>query len=247
MEIGEHLEGLREAMVAFVRYVERAGLRAEVPTAPGWRTRRLISHQGLVHRWAAAQLRGCELDVQRVEAEGMNHAAPLDWLREGSLDLVTMLVSGPADGAPVFLTGGSEPRAFWARRQCHETTMHAVDALGASLGRVPSGADARWISESLALDGIDELLAGLLPCEGSAVRSDEPWRLGVRVGDHGWVVAVGSGAPVTTREDPVDVDVLVEGPAVATYLSLWNRGDEVGSDDPRWRSFRELAAVRWES
>ena len=155
----EHLEGLREAMVAFVRYVERAGLRAPVPTAPAWRTRKLVAHQGLVHRWATAQLAGKPIDQARVEAEGMNHDDPLDWLREGSLQLVTALASGKvAPDALVFLVDAGDPREFWARRQCHETTIHAVDALAASLGRIPTPADAEWITREVALDGIDELL-----------------------------------------------------------------------------------------
>ena len=63
----------------------------------------------------------------------------------------------------MFLADAPSPRCFWARRQCHETTIHAVDALSASLGRYPVAADASWIGTELALDGIDELLTGFLP------------------------------------------------------------------------------------
>ena len=31
----------------------------------------------------------------------------------------------------VFLNDAPAPRQFWARRQCHETTIHAVDMSGA--------------------------------------------------------------------------------------------------------------------
>jgi hypothetical protein len=34
LPLAAHLEGLRAALVAFVRYADRAGLRAPVPTCP---------------------------------------------------------------------------------------------------------------------------------------------------------------------------------------------------------------------
>ena len=46
----QHLEGLRAAMVAFVRYAERAGLDAPVPTCPGWSVRDLVAHQDTGNR-----------------------------------------------------------------------------------------------------------------------------------------------------------------------------------------------------
>ena len=51
LTIEHHLDGLREALVAFVRYADRAGLQASVPTTPDWTVRQLIAHQGMVHRW----------------------------------------------------------------------------------------------------------------------------------------------------------------------------------------------------
>ena len=58
LPLAAHLEGLRTALVAFVRYAERAGLRAAVPTCPDWDVRALVAHQGMVHRWATAIVRG---------------------------------------------------------------------------------------------------------------------------------------------------------------------------------------------
>ena len=98
---------------------------------------------------------------------------------DGAIDLVTALVQAP-DGpasAPVFLRDAPAPREFWARRQCHETTIHAVDALAAQLGRLPRAADAEWIAEEVALDGIDELLTGFVTRPRSRLRSPEPHRI----------------------------------------------------------------------
>lgn len=239
-----HLEGLRESMVAFVRYADRAGLRAPVPTCPDWKVRRLIAHQGTIHRWARARLRGEEADTVAIERVGMNHDDPLDWLREGAIELATAIVKAPADvEAPVFLADAGPPREFWARRQCHETTIHAVDALAASLGRTTKGAETPWISEEVALDGIDELLTGFWPRERCGLRSEEPFRLAVRSGGRGWEVEVGPGVPRARRTDSPDGDVVVDGQPVPTYLSLWNRSDEVGAADDRWALVTRLAAV----
>ena len=79
LPLTRHLEGLRAAMIAFVRYADRAGLRAPVPTCPGWTVRDLVAHQGMVHRWAAALVRG-ERDVvpDDLEAQGRAEPDPLE-------------------------------------------------------------------------------------------------------------------------------------------------------------------------
>ena len=145
--VPRHLEGLREAVVALVRDADRAGLRAPVPTTPDWTVRRLVAHQGMVHRWAAATVRGVTTAPDAWEQEGIDAADPLEWLEDGVIDLVGAIVQAPEDlEAPVFLRDAPPPREFWARRQCHETTIHAVDAVAAALGRFPRAADAGWIA-----------------------------------------------------------------------------------------------------
>lgn len=250
--VPRHLEGLREAMVAFVRYADGAGLRAPVPTTPDWTVRRLVAHQGMVHRWAVATIRGLPADPDALEQEGIDAADPLDWLGDGAIDLVTALVRAPDDlSAPVFLNDAPAPREFWARRQCHETTIHAVDALAAQLGRLPRAADAGWIAEEVALDGIDELLTGFVTRPRSRLRSPEPHRIVVLPEGSAvaWTVDVGPTPAVTTRVDPAarpDGDSLLRGSAVALYLTLWNRSDEVTpcSDDD-WDDTWRDAGITW--
>ena len=251
MRTTAHLEGLREAMVAFVRYADRAGLAAPVPTTPGWSVRRLVAHQGMVHRWAAATLRGEVTTETRWEHEGATSPDPLEWLRDGAIEVVSAIVSAPGDvDAMVFLADAGTPREFWARRQCHETTVHAVDALSASLGRQPSAADVAWLSPAVALDGIDELLTGFLPRPVSRLRSDEPQRIVVRPSGStcGWTVTVSGSPPVTVRTDRpevADADILLEGDPVALYLTLWNRSDEISPAGGGWDLWRDSAQVRW--
>ena len=72
----QHLDGLRVALQAFARHAGRAGLEADVPTCPDWTVRRLIGHQGMVHRWAAANLRGRSIEVDATERAGRRSPEP---------------------------------------------------------------------------------------------------------------------------------------------------------------------------
>ncbi len=231
LDVPAHLEGLREALLAFTRYADRAGLQAGVPTCPDWSVRQLIAHQGMVHRWAAGLLTGQSTDTEALEREGRRSVDPVEWLRDGAIELAGALVRAPESvAAPVFLKDAPAPRAFWARRQCHETTIHAVDALAAALGSAPTAADAAWIGSDLALDGIDELLCGFLPRSKSTLRSDVPTVFAVvpDEGERAWLVRVTEESAVTTvvakgASELDGADTIVTGDAVDLYLRLWNR------------------------
>jgi uncharacterized protein (TIGR03083 family) len=246
LSLSRHLDGLRDAMLAFVRYADRAGLGAAVPTCPDWTVRDLVAHQGMVHRWAAALLRGrMDVDPDSFEAEGRGSADPLEWLRDGAIDLAEVITRAPEDvDAIVFLNDAPPPRRFWARRQCHETTVHAVDALAALLGRRPR-ADETWIDTDIAVDGIDELLGGFVTRPRSRLRCEEDAVLVVAPDDvpDWWWVEVGPGPAVTSRRTgPRGTgDWELDGTAVDLYLSLWNRTDRQGLD-PAWR---DRTAVTW--
>jgi hypothetical protein len=177
----------------------------------------------------------------------------VEWVRDGAIEVVTAISSAPEDlDALVFLADAPPPRRFWGRRQCHETTIHAVDALSASLGRYPVAADATWIATEVALDGIDELLTGFLPRPVSRLRSDDGRRIAVRPeeGAGGWLVEVSAAPPVTTPfvGKLPEADVELTGSAVALYLTLWNRSDEASpADGPGggWDDWRDSAQISW--
>jgi uncharacterized protein (TIGR03083 family) len=244
----QHLAGLSEAMRAFGRYADRAGLEASVPTCPDWTVLDLVAHQGMVHRWATALLRGerpTDEEVDGFDAEGRDAEDPLAWLAAGASALAAAVNGAPDDlEALVFLNDAPPARGFWARRQCHETTMHAIDALAASLGRAPRPEEV-WLDPELAGDGIDELLGGFLTRPRSRLRCDEDALLVVRPDDLGdwWEVAMGPRPAVTTRrttgdERPDDADWELTGGAVELFLRLWNR-----LDPPE--EWRRLTAVTW--
>ncbi|MGI8521979.1 MAG: maleylpyruvate isomerase family mycothiol-dependent enzyme [Nocardioides sp.] len=233
MDPERHLEGIRVAVDVFARHALAAGLETSVPTTPGWDVRRLIAHQGRVHRWGTATIAGEEIDREAAEAEGYGSEDPVRWLREGAEGLMTAIELAPPDlEVLVFLPDAPPAREFWARRQCHETTIHAVDALTASLGRPPRAADT-WIDGGIARDGIDELLTGFLPQRRSQLRSPQPTTVSVLPDDSDlrWLVTVSQDPPVTQRgKGDDDADVVLRGSAVALYLTLWNRSHEVTAD-----------------
>ena len=191
-------------------------------------------------------MQGEEIDDDSVEREGLESQDPVGWLREGAARLVGAIEAAPEDlDALVFLVDAPPAKRFWARRQCHETTIHAVDALSAALGRYPR-ADDTWISRDLALDGIDELLTGFMPRPRSRLRSDDPTTIAVVPDDSDarWTVTVTQRPPTTVREaSPDDADIVLCGSAVALYLTLWNRSDELaGTGLDLWA---EGARVTW--
>jgi uncharacterized protein (TIGR03083 family) len=246
MHLEQHVDGVRAAVDAFAASANTAGLEARVPTTPDWDVRHLVAHQGLIHRWARGHLVAEPVDVDPVERDGLTASDPVLWLREGAELLVAAIEQASDDvAAPVFLADAPSPRRFWARRQCHETTIHAVDALSGVLGRYPRAADTR-IEPELALDGIDELLTGFLPRPASRLRSEEPLTIAILPEDSElrWLVALSPQAPVTARGlGDEEADVVLRGGAVALYLTLWNRSDEVS--DERLELWAEGARVTW--
>ncbi|WP_231388797.1 maleylpyruvate isomerase N-terminal domain-containing protein [Marmoricola sp. URHB0036] len=252
VDFSEYLEALRQSLDSFIADARKAGLDAPVPTAPEWDVRRLIAHQGMVHRWATDCILGKRVDPSAYETEGVESADPVIWLRDGGLRLIKALKEAPVDlDAFVFLDSAPPPRLFWARRQCHETTIHSVDALAARLGRTPT-ADETWVTQQVALDGIDELLTGFMTRAKSQLRSDHPVSLSIRPTDvqHSWLVRVSDQPPVVERGagrqrrwGRDDADLVLEGTAEQLYLALWNRSDEVTGEG--YDLWRRTARVSW--
>ena len=256
----EHGDGIGNAWTVLRDNAARAGLSAPVPTCPGWTVRELVAHQGMVHRWAAGCVRGERDDdaCEAIEREGLESQDVLAWLDEGATDLLSTLAFAPADlDAWFFLPDAPGTRNGWARRQCHETTIHAVDAMSAARGSVPPAAET-WIRSGIAVDGVDELLMGFVPRRRTGIELPVPRTVVVRTTDTGnvWTLRVGAGRTTSYVGEPTadkfraasDVAaptaaasavVEISGTAAQVYLALWNRGDEASCSDPalldRWR------------
>ena len=261
LTVADHAEGLGDATAVLRANAVSAGLDAPVPTCPGWTVRDLVTHQGVVHRGAISVLTGAGFDEAAVEASARASVDLLDWLDDGLVDLLNVLARAPEDLQVFFFLKDAPPsRQAWARRQCHETTVHAVDAMAARLGRPPTPAET-WIRPRLAADGLDELLTGFLPRRTSRVRSERPLRVAVQPTDveRAWLLDIGPDPVITTRlaptdphpDDARDAEVTVRGTAAALYLNLWNRGSASGDDlevcgEATWiATWREQMQVRW--
>jgi uncharacterized protein (TIGR03083 family) len=242
----DHIEALIRRGAVLREAAAAAGFDARVPTCPAWTVAKLVAHQGMVHRWAAANLRG-ETDPPR--AKPTDTADLLAWYSAGLAALVDTIRASPDDAkAMVFLNDAPPPRGFWARRQAHETTIHSVDAISAGLGRWPSATDVA-IDSALAADGIDELLCGFITRGKGKLHSAEPYAMAVKTADtgHAWTVRISDGPIVATPGETERPEVTFSGTAVQLYLSLWNRADEMavdGSPDvvDHWRS---QIRIRW--
>ncbi|MGJ0118518.1 maleylpyruvate isomerase family mycothiol-dependent enzyme [Williamsia sp. MIQD14] len=222
-----------------------AGLTALVPTCPDWTIADLVAHQGMVHRWARAQILGAEAPFAS-ESDVLDRVAPsdlTDWFVEGARELLATLETADPDvDAWVFMDTGRTPLEFWTRRQAHETTIHAVDAVAAEDGSLPTAA-AVGIDPALAADGLDELLVRFAPRGRSKLYDGEPLTIGVETTDtdHAWTLSVSAEALSVTDGAPESPTATWRGTAVVLYLGLWNRGDEIEvSGDAttleRWRS-----------
>ena len=249
-----HLAALAEAGSALAERAAAAGLTARVPTCPRWTVADLVAHQGMVHRWAAAHLR---LDDARVPSKSeilrtVPRGELLAWFSDGVAALLDTFANTPHDvPALVFLNNAPAPRTFWARRQSHETTIHAADALAAVLGRFPTERDAA-LGADLALDGIDELLRGFFTRGRTRLFDGTEFTVAVRPSDAatGWLLRVrptGLAAEQASVDDLPDAGGLFTGTAVQLYLGLWNRGTEIRvtgrpSVLERWR---EVQRVQW--
>jgi uncharacterized protein (TIGR03083 family) len=250
LSLDDHLAALIRGGAALREAAATAGLDAKVPTCPTWDVRKLVAHQGMVHRWAAANLRGeTDHDTAASQAEARAAADLLGWYSAGLAALVdTVRATAEDANAMVFLNDAPPPRRFWTRRQAHETTIHSVDAIAAALGRWPTATDVD-IDPALAADGIDELLTGFITRGKGRLHAAEPYILLVRTDDtgHAWTVRISDGPIVTMPGGNERPDMMFSGTAVQLYLSLWNRADEITTDGrpdvlDQWRS---QVRVRW--
>ena len=245
------LEVIEAAAASLAEHAEAAGLDAPVPTCPDWTVAALLAHQGMVHRWATSHVRkdGAEIpDEQRI-LERVPGDRMLSWFREGVRDLLLALRLADRETATmVFLNDAPAPMHFWARRQAHETTMHSVDALGASLGHEPTAVEA-GIALDVAVDGIDELLTGFFTRGRSKLAALQPLTIAVMPSDsdRGWTMTVADDRLSTVRERREDAEATFYGTAAELYLGLWNRGTPIKTIGRPGvlETWRERQRIRW--
>jgi uncharacterized protein (TIGR03083 family) len=134
-------------------------------------------------------------------------------------------------------------RAFWARRQAHETGIHRADA------EWPSGLITPYDPE-IATDGIEELLFGFLLRPRIKLTAEAPRTLQLRASDVGldWRVSIGPDGLSVARQY-ASADCSVRATASDLFLLLWNRrsaeGLEVEGDPRVLELWRGAVHIRW--
>lgn len=247
LTLNDHIAALKVAGNQLIDAAVAAGEDALVTTCPGWNIRALLAHQAMVHRWATAEITGGDPATVPNQTEIRRSVEDINsYYTDGLERLLHALAAAPADlRAAVFLNDAPAPREFWARRQAHETTIHGVDALSATLNRIPT-TDEAGIGREIALDGIDELLAGFFTRGNSKLFNGEPFGIVVKPADSDrrWHVRV-TETLIIDPQPATRPSLTIGGPAAGIYLGLWNRGDEltlVGDEAimDRWRTAQNI-------
>lgn len=251
LTVDAYVTVIRTSGAALIDSARAAGLDAPVPTCPRWTVAHLVAHQAMVHRWATANVRGDDPSSLPGQTALRGRPDLLDHYTEGVGLLADALLRAVDDlAATTFLNDAGTPRTFWARRQAHETTVHAVDAASAVLGRAPTG-DEFGLDPTLAADGIDELVRGFFTRGQSKLYTGTPFTMGLVATDtsRAWRLLVAEQLTVATGDvvPQGDEAVVIRGDAASLYLALWNRGSDIevsgdGAVVQRWRANHR---IRW--
>jgi uncharacterized protein (TIGR03083 family) len=196
----------------------RADPDAAVRWCPGWTVASVSAHIGAVHAWVAGMVRTAAPEPRPFPpAPDLTGEALADWADEGRHELLQALRDADPD-RPMWAFGFQWPARFWARRQAHETAVHAVDATAA--------AGAAWtIPGDVADDGLAEYLTVFLPVRWQ--RMAPTWGEGRSVHFHRTdgagerLLSIGSRPEV--RSGHARADLAVRGTAQDLLLWTLNR------------------------
>ncbi len=202
-----------EAILAAARF----GVEAEVPACDGWEVDDLLLHLGRVYCRAATLVSERSTTQQDYPPEPAAGTDPIEWLTDALDDLIEALSSADPDTPVWNWSGDSQTAAFWARRMAHESAVHRYDAQRAH-------GVAQPIDDDLARDGLDEMLAILLPriVARDGVTLPSATFLFAAADEGEWPVRVGPDGverPVVSK----DPDVTVRGTPSALLLASYNR------------------------
>ena len=205
----DYLPVLRELTGAFADALRTGDPAAKVPDCGDWTLADLGTHLGNVHRWAATVVTTGEPQSQDFETgPGADLAS---WYAESAGLLLDALERATPED-PCWHFGGTEKtKAFWFRRQVHETAVHLADS---GSGHV--------LDPAVAADGVDEVLGAMLPrvTRWHAV-PELPGPVSLRATDTGDVWTVHPGEPPALG--PAADGASVEAPARDLLLRLWKR------------------------
>jgi uncharacterized protein (TIGR03083 family) len=213
----EFIAAVDEHGAALAAAAEQLDERAPVPSCPGWTVDDVLGHVGMIHRWARAIMLAApgsgRIGYGEIPVDGRS-----DWYRAGLTELLDTLSSAPDDLAVWAFLPAPNPKAFWARRQAHETAIHRAD--------LEQAREAPWrFAPGFAADGIDELLNGFLARPSTRLRADPPASVLVAPTDADvwWHMTISPDGRATRSDGDPGADATLRGTASDLYLYLWNR------------------------
>ena len=219
----------------------RLGLKAPVPTCPGWYVATLVAHIGEVQRFWALQVRSRAQEMQQLPQsafescpgllswlEGVDKGEPdleavptglVEWF-EGATQELLAAFRGIEPGEAVWHWSGDNRAITHMRNQAMEATVHRWDAQNAHGATTP-------IDEAIALDGIDQhfevqIAAARKWAKNPAQGQGETYHFHRTDGEGEWLVRF-QGKGVTVRREHAKGDVAVRGRLEDLFLWLWGR------------------------
>jgi uncharacterized protein (TIGR03083 family) len=239
VDITTHLSALDNDGTLLADAAEKSGLDAPVPSCPDWNVRELVQHIGQVHRWAHSYVstgRTTPPDEHDSPATPPGDLELLDWFRAGHRAIVDALRKAPDELVCWAFLPAPSPRAFWARRQAHETAIHRVDL------QLAAGYGVSDLEPDFAADGIDELVMGMIPDRLAAATADHPVRVLLEPLDANmsWTVRIAPDGVQVARQVCDGADLSVFGLSAELYRWAWNRA---GDDEVTLRG--ELPLADW--
>jgi len=243
MEIAEHIRMLEAAGARLRMAAQWTDLKARVPSCPEWNVAELVRHVCEVHFWANWVLNGG--DPRRSPFLAPQNVDLFDTYDRGLATLLETLLRVPDDLDVWSFLSAPSPKAFWARRQAHETMIHAVDA------ELAADAGITEIPVAWAVDGLDELLMRFAPSrlKKGMVEETKSIMFAPIDANISWTVAIGPEKSSTLENAPNVSDLSVMAASDEVYRWAWNRatdyevslhGDVVLSD--LWRA---ALKIRW--
>ncbi len=219
MSTADYLHLLRTES-ARLSQVAETNLADPVPHVEGWTVQDVVGHTGWVFRYVTAVIATDPDNPPSRSAIPEPPAGPevIQWFADASEGVIKALeAADPNHICPSFV--GPQPVSWWIRRMAHEVSMHRWDAFSASGSPNP-------IHESLAADGIDEVLEVFVPSRlefGELGGNGETIHLHATDYEAGeWLLHLGANE-ITWERTHAKGDVAARGPASDLLLMMWSR------------------------
>jgi uncharacterized protein (TIGR03083 family) len=221
----DYVSAYADAAAEVLAAIPSSDMGARVPACPGWSTYDLIVHLGNVHAWAATIVEtGARAAEQNDHPASHRARAVARWYAGKAEDLYQVLRDTDGEQTCWTFSAAHHTKAFWPRRQTHETLVHLVDLHQAS-GGTPE------VPAVLAADGIAEVLEVFLPRMHERGRPADlvaPTLIhATDTGDTWLLDPTVEGPPEVCRVDGADLVErgadLLAGPAADLMMMLWKR------------------------